>query len=89
MSYLKGEFITWLWDESGFFNIPLDCLSFGYEYTHTDEVGNFLGDYTVPYRAKIWVIHAEHEPYSTDSFDVNPNLGNNLQITLPPPIIID
>ena len=49
----------------------------------TDAEGNELGLITLQNKVKIWVIHPDHEAYSTDFIDVDPQLGVIKEITLP------
>jgi len=49
----------------------------------TDAGGDELGQMTILNKVEIWVIHPDHEPYSTDFIDVDPQLGVIKEITLP------
>ena len=70
-------------DENGYFSTSLEYLSFGIETMKTDAEGNELGLITLQNKVKIWVIHTDHAPYSTDFIDVDPQLGVIKEITLP------
>jgi len=80
---IEGQNYHSMTDENGFFKTPLDCLPFGIEFLQTDENGNELGLLSLQYKVKIWVIHPDHEPYSTDFIDVDPQLGVIKEIILP------
>jgi hypothetical protein len=82
---IEGQNYHAMTDENGVFKIPMDCLPFGDEYMQmqTDAEGNELGVMSLQYKVKIWVIHTDHDPYSTDFIDVDPQLGVNKEITLP------
>jgi len=72
-------------DESGYFSIPSDCLSFGVEYVGMDESGNPFGTYRVPFITKLWIFHEEHIAFETDWYDVDSNNGVFLNIDIPSP----
>ena len=77
---IEGQNYHAMTDENGFFNLPLECLSFGYA---DDREINELGLMTIQNKVKIWVIHPDHEPYSTDFIDVDLTLGVNKTIVIP------
>jgi len=80
---IEGQNYHAMTDENGYFSTSLECLSFGIETMQTDAEGNELGLITLQNKVKIWVIHPDHEPYSTDFIDVDPQLGVIKEITLP------
>ena len=72
-----------LTDDEGYFSIPIDCLSFGVIQTMTDEVGNYLGEFIVPYTIKLSAFHEDDGFYESDFYEVNPEEDLELEITIP------
>ncbi len=71
-------------DVDGKFSIPLNCLSFGLEQAGYDEFANFTGDsWTIPYIAKLWVVHEGDAMFSTQPYVVEPEIGVYVEITTP------
>jgi len=70
-------------DENGFFNISLDCLSFGRDFVRYDDNANILDNISIEYNATIWVKHQDYIAYETGILDVDPVLGVNIEIILP------
>jgi len=79
---IEGQNYHAMTDENGFFSTSLDCLPFGIENMQTDAEGNELS-LSLQYKVKIWVIHPDHVPYSTDFIDVDLYVDTDIQITLP------
>jgi len=60
-------------DVEGKFSIPLNCLSFGIE-----DIG-----WTIPYRAKLWIVHEGDDMFTTQPYVVDPVNGVYIEITAP------
>ena len=80
---ITGQNYHAMTDENGEFNIPLDCLSFGIIMIMTDENGNSLGEYSVAYKTKIWIVHDDYATFSTDFYIVDPDSGVFIPIQIP------
>jgi hypothetical protein len=70
-------------DVEGKFSISLNCLSFGLEQIWTDEFGNPIDNWTIPYRAKLWIVHEGDALFSTEFYDVDPDNGVYIEIVAP------
>ena len=70
-------------DVDGRFSIPLNCLSFGIEQIGIDEFGNPADNWTIPYRAKLWIVHEGNTMFSTQPYVVDPVNGVYIEITAP------
>ena len=68
----------------GYFSIPLDCLAFDSgEHIITNDLGNVIGTWAIPYKTKLWIVHEAHTTFTTDFYDVDPDNGVNIEIIAP------
>ena len=48
-----------------------------------DEFGNLTDNWTIPYRAKLWIVHEGDAMFSTQLYVVDPVNGVYIEITAP------
>ena len=71
-------------DIDGYFSISLDCLAFDTgEQIGMDAVGNPIGNWSIPYKTKLWIVHEGDSTFETDWYDVDPYSGLYINITAP------
>ena len=68
-------------DIDGYFSISLDCLAFDTgEQIGMDEFYNPTGNWSIPYKTKLWIVHEGDSTFETDWYDVYPNYGLYVEI---------
>ena len=80
---IEGYNVQAITDENGFFNIPLECLSFNESFNLTDEIGSELGEFTIPYEVQLHFFHEGFPPYHTNFLDITSESGLNIDIIIP------
>ena len=80
---IEGYNYHGLTNDEGYFSIPIECLSFEVTQTMTDNMGNDLGEFIVPYTIKLSAFYEDGGFYESVFYEVSPETGLAIDITLP------